>query len=458
MKYSDFAVCLISAICLLSAGALAAEIPVPVEETDVIPLTDNIIIHERLDIHNGGRIEGHGIDILSNGNLVICFEDDPAGIGAAWTIFDISGNPVIPELRGVQRPDLTEPALSGMFAPRIKANPYGEGFLFGVTYFDWVGKDNPQNIISPEHMVLDIDDAPLIQVLNEDGSYARPAFCPLELEYLQRPGAIWLTGVGYLSDGNLAVAYRDRQVHDETEVFNLEGAAALILANIVSQEGKIVHAPVMVQDYPESVDSWYGLAAGKNAFGVHYESFRGNFLRFYDLQLKPLTPVISLGSHLSMIAGRGDTEGWCANVQDTFLFASAKHRSIDFVRLNPLKSAEVHPARLDRVTGDIVLGQLHAAMDAAGNYAFVYEYHKGLHPELKSEIVAEIFDAQGEKLHGPFYVSSIKTEEIVAFDNFPKVAFRDGILAVIWRDRNTNLLDYNELALRVFRVPLTGER
>ena len=102
MKYSDFAVCLISAICLLSAGALAAEIPVPVEETDVIPLTDNIIIHERLDIHNGGRIEGHGIDILSNGNLVICFEDDPAGIGAAWTIFDISGNPVIPELRGVR--------------------------------------------------------------------------------------------------------------------------------------------------------------------------------------------------------------------------------------------------------------------------------------------------------------------------------------------------------------------
>ena len=137
-------------------------------------------------------------------------------------------------------------------------------------------------------------------------------------------------------------------------------------------------------------------------------------------------------------------------------FASAKHRSIDFVRLNPLKSAEVHPARLDRVTGDIVLGQLHAAMDAAGNYAFVYEYHKGLHPELKSEIVAEILMLRVETAWSILRILD-KNRGDRCFD-LSKVAFRDGILAVIWRDRNTNLLDYNELALRVFRVPLTGER
>ncbi len=385
------------------------------------------------------------------------WEDDLAEIGAGWVMFDSEGHPITKGIRSFQKQDGSYPALNGMYAPKLKANPFGSGFLFGAAYFDWHGKEAPQNRIPNYADPFEIDDnGPVIQRVRNDGEFERSFMTGLPMEFLKRTGPVRLSDVGYLSDGNIVAVYHDMQKQDGPELYNLPHAKSLVLASVMNPKGKILHGPAAVQERDADGNIWHGLAAGQGHFGVRFEAEGGNHCRFFTNRLEPLTKEIQI--HLKdyfLLDSRGEGVGWCGNDQDRYLMVE---------RVFDMACAVVYNERGKNILGDIPIipkdgifwWRCDGAIDEKGNFICVFEYApvKSKQDRIhRSVIAARIFDAKGQPNTPFFKITSIPYEDCVTRDIEPRIAWRNGLIAVVWCDRNTNLTENHQLALRIFRAP-----
>src|SRR5437667_12245079 len=153
----------------------------------LIPKTTTFYVNTNY-FNNGGG-ESPGIAIAANGNVIIGWEDDGSGIAdfeAVWSLFDGNGNlltpaTVITNFDGTAsitntylsyfRPNGTPTPGAYAFAPKIKANLFGNGIGMGAVAYDPIGSE----IGYLEAINQDdggFGDFPAVQILNNDGTPA----------------------------------------------------------------------------------------------------------------------------------------------------------------------------------------------------------------------------------------------------------------------------------------------
>ena len=338
--------------------------------------------------------------------------------------------------------------------------------MFGVTNFDWTGSLYKGNLWKPFDRLFGSDDGPCVQLVDSNGNYSGQTFFGFPQSFLERPGKVRLSDGGFLSDGNLVFIAEDRQNLDGSELYNLEPKSLgvhgldindrLVLGSIVSRQGKVLNGPFLIQQAEinkKYSTIWHGLAIGNGHFGVRYEA-NGVKIRFFHNDGTPLTDEIPLQNEMSH-GGRGDRSGWKGNGRDDYLLVTptGDHRVFASV-MNQFGKPKYPSIPIDSISN---YGSCDGDIDPEGNFIVVADYFPG-EPNIdkdRSVTCARFFNWDGTAKTLPFYLTSVKPEDWVVNDGFPRVAMRCGLAVVMWMDRNTNLPEKGkrEIGLRIFKTP-----
>lgn len=444
-----------SLLSLLIFSCIAGEIyadPVSPEEAGVIPLTPNLILYQfSKDYARGGQPT---IAILDNGNIAAAWQDNGSGIGGGWILLNEKGEILKKTIRSMQKGDGTPTAMEGMYFPLVSANQFGGGFLYGATYYDWSGRLHAENRMEKWEKRFGEENAPLIQRIDSNGEFLGSCFLGLPEDFVARKGQIRLADVGYLSDGNIALLAEDMQDRDGPELFNLPKANRVAIACIVNPSGQLLRGPIALHQSDKTSDNgviWYGLAMGEKGFGARF-NLESAFIRFFDNRLTPLSDDIPLSREFAE-GGRGENIGWHGNGKNEFLVTSKCSSTLYFQIFNSRGTPKFEPHKLDQ-TG-IYSERCDGAIDPDGRFV-VAGLFLPTDPALdgtRTAIAARYFNPDGTPITPPFWVSSIPMEDWAMQDIFPRIALRDGRLAVVWLDKNTNLPRAPELAVRIFQLP-----
>ena len=446
---------MITFLLLFYATLLSAQ-PVSMEKAGVVPLSDAILLNRTASIPFGGSVENFSICILNENRIVIAWEDVDAQLGGGWMMLDKTGKTLHQKLRTFIKPDGTEALISGLHSPFLHANMFGEGFLFGVSFFDWIGSLHPGNLWKPFDRMFGSDDGPCVQLIDSNGNYIDQVFFGFPQTLLEHPGKFRLSDAGFLSDGNLVLIAEDRQNMDGHELYGLEESDRVVLGTIVSRQGKILNGPFLIQSADTNKSHsviWYGLGVGNGHFGVRYDA-NGVKYRFFKNDGFPFSNEISLPDEFNR-DGRGEDCGWRGNGKDSYLLVTkTAGYSVSALVMDQYGKQKFNPVRIDsmanygadRCDGDI---------DSAGNFIMVADYLPG-EPDINKDravICVRFFNRDGTPKTMPFYLTSVKPEDWIVNDTRPRVAMRHGLAVVMWRDRNTNLPEKYELGLRIFKTP-----
>ncbi len=447
----------IFALALMAPVSVFAE-PVSVTDAGVTALTDNIVLNDDNPIINGGGLESIGVAILSNGNVIIGWEDDDADIAAGWVMIDSAGNRVTTDILAYANDDGTPTAANGGWGPKIHANLYGDGATFASSFWDWIGADDPLNKI-PSLEQIGSDDEPAIQIINNDGTFNGAIIPGFSIDFLQRDGAIRVGDAELLSNGNIVVIGEDRQADDGPNL-GLPNADRVVIGGIVAPDRTVIAGPIAVQQADARGEMWHGVATDQNGFGVRY-SADGVKIRFFDNDLNPLTDEIALEGDLNS-GGRGDDTGWHGNGNGDYLLATQTGKRCIATVFDNTGQMKFDPIDADEPDPDfgIGAGRVDGAIDENGNFVLVYkdtslfDYFEDI-----SIIAARFFNADGTPFTPPFVVSSAASDLDAALANFayidsePRVAMRNGLVAVAWQDGNMNELGIQETVVRIFESP-----
>src|SRR2546430_2053765 len=148
--------------CVLSVVAQTP--PGAPEDNGLIPKTDTIYINVPPVSPNNGKTESLGVAIGQNGNVLVGWEDDGDGFfdtESIWTMFNSSGVSVTPDtpqssldpayagqsvtnrfLSYFRKDGSATPGISS-WGPKIKANPFSDGFGMGATSYG-LGTEVPE--------------------------------------------------------------------------------------------------------------------------------------------------------------------------------------------------------------------------------------------------------------------------------------------------------------------------
>ncbi len=446
--------------CLLLLDLLVREgmaKPVSPDEAGIIPLTSNLIFYRfGKEYPRGGQ---PNIAILDNNNVVVAWQDNTYNIGAGWILLNPEGEVRHQEIRSLRKEDGMRTALHGMYFPLVAANLFGSGFLFGVTFFDWHGVSDPANRMPRWENQFQEENTPLLQQIDSMGDYLGSCFLGFSEEFLSRKGQIRLADLGYLSDGNIVAIAEDQQDRDGPDLFQLPKADRVAIAGLLGPDGTLLRGPVAINQSDRTKSTgllWYGLAIGQDGFGVRYD-VESPKIRFFDNRLNPISEEITLPRELTG-GGRGENVGWHGNGKDAFLLVSPStteiyHTDLYYQVFDSRGNPKFAPHEMD--TDGYYCGRCDGAIDPDGNFVTVGLYlpvEPGLDTS-RSAVVARYFNPDGTPKTPTFWVSAIPAEDWAAQDIFPRIALRNGLLAVVWLDRNTNLERTPELAVRIFRLP-----
>ncbi len=446
-------------VCVL--GFLIAStvhgVPVPLPQSGVVALTDNIILNPG-DM-NGGTVESLGVTILSNGSVLTGWQDNQAVIGTCWLLVDSQGNRVAGPL-AFAKPDGSPTGLNGGWGPKMHCNDWGPGVLFGSAFWDFDGTTQPENYMESLAFLGGVDSTPAVQMINNDGTFNGHIVLPYPTDFILREGAMRIGDAGILSNGNIVVFGEDRQAGDGPDLFGLPNADRVIIMGIVQPDGTIVKPPVAVQTTDARGEMWHGCAVFEGGFAARYTA-GPVCLRFYSNDGTPTTNQIDLSTVDPLInqGGRGDSAGFHANPKGDCLIVNQTGGRCIAAVFN--KNGTVKVPAFDVDTPDFQYGlgadRVDGAIDENGNFLAVWRdmSYPGVDFAPGTGLIAcRFFNADGTPATPSFIVTSASTENwFTSEDRRPRASMRNGVAAIGWEDSNTNLLGVREMVLRLFRSP-----
>lgn len=420
-----------------------------------MPLTENLIVHRINGFPNGGRLENPAITIVDNNNIVAGWQDDLSNVGAGWILLNQQGNILTKNIQSFIKPDKNTPSLNGMFFPILKANLFSSGFLFGATYFDWQGNLHPANRLSPWDSFFGSENRPVIQRLQSDGNYEGTMFLGVPPDIAMKKGSIRLADIEILSNGNSIMVAEAAQENDGPHVFGMNWAKKKVLASLFDSQGCLLRGPVSLLQNPSSQTDgriWHGAAAGKDHFGVRYHTDSPK-IRFFKNDLTPLTDEIPLQNELNS-GGRGEDTGWHGNGKDKYLLVTIRDNRIYAAVFDEKGRPAFKTVDIDSNpnTGGFFNERCDGAIDEQGNFVTVGSYSSSAETN-RVVIAARFFNSDGTPKTPLFYLTAVKPEDWVSTDIRPRITLRNGLMAVVWLDKNTNLSGAYELAIRLFHSP-----
>lgn len=500
MKYAILLSAAVAAAIVLPGSAQT--LPGAPENNGLTPKTATGFVNgtNSYSINNFGT-ESLSIDIANNGNMIVGWEDDGGGlqdIESVWTLLDSNGNlitsPTVVSNRSTlgalgtlevttniflsyYRSDNTSiPGYTG-WGPKVKANRFGNGFGMGALPWE-IGLEVPELYVINEDSggpPPASDDFVCVQLLNNDGTPLRPGIIngitnlgivTFADEDVQPAGAIRIGGWDYLSSGNILIVGDSRQAADRALTGQTNGNVPVY--RIVTPGGIQVKGYSAISSTPDAGGiSRNGAAVTASGFAVRWQGLNGQaYVRLFDNSGTPTSVNLSLtnltGHAQAGGGGDGSNHGMSSNGKDAYVISSDYNidgtNGIWVTVLNA--NGTVRWSR--DVASDMVLSLVQAssaAIDESGQVVVVFSsitdagYARG--------VMGRRFNAAGNPVGGTFYISEIEVPDPALFPSTdPKVAWRNGKIAVTWISRNypdPSLTGATVIAYRLFVAsPLPG--
>jgi hypothetical protein len=435
--------------------------------------------------------------MANNGHVLVGWEDDGTDINhflGVWTLLDGNGNLITPMTVQTNR-DITgdlptleattnqylsffrsdntaTPGFPGGWGPKVRANRFGDGMGMGA--MPWaIGLEIPE--------LFDInedaggpppasDDFPCVQLLNNDGTPLRLGpingitnlgIVTLADADVQPAGAIRLGGWEYLSSGNILIVGESRQNDDWALTGQASGRTPVY--RIVTPAGLQVKGYSAVSATPEPNNiGRNGAAATANGFAIRWQGAGGATVRLFDNAGNPTSTNLDLatltGHPEASGGGDGAGSGINSNGKDAYVLVGDFGGTTVWVTV---LNADGSVRWSRNAADDKVLSGLSgtsAAIDEAGQVIVMFSASPDL--GLPQAIMGRRFDAAGNAVGATFYAGETEIPDLVnpplyASDS-PKVAWRDGTIAVAWFSKNyvdPSLQSFKTIAYRLF---LTG--
>ena len=491
----------LAAGCLMAASAAYAGVTnvtvVNPERVGLLPRTGTIDVNT--NINYGAANTTKWLDITANHNVAVCWSDtgtaatDFKSLNLVWTLYDSNGVKLIPptvitnRTAAVGDTTLTNTALSYFRpdgtptpgnvggVPRIRANRFGDGFLFGGRA-DRIGLEVPALLAvntdlssggNPITTVSGSSGFPAVQLLNNDGTPGLGIVNGCTDAEAEANGNVWPHGIEYLSNGNIVIVMESRQ---DTELVARFGGPANdrhVTYRVVTPSGTVVKAYSLVSEKLTRTEL-YGVGVGvmANGFAIRWSDRTladavnkvTGTIRFFDNDGNPLTGDINqaeaVGTYLGLGAGvksqiggnggRGDSVGWHGNGVDAFVNVCIGDQEGVFGQpyvtvYNTDGTVRWHRAVAD--TGETnYCEQPDAAIAPDGRVVVVMDDRKPaeINDQNNRLIIGRIFDRDGNPMGPCFYVSERENPFTATKDGLrPKVAWRDNLIAVTWGSSNS---------------------
>jgi hypothetical protein len=451
---------LYSLAALGCAMAWGQAVPGAPQDNGLTPKTDTLYVNRKtleIDQINNGNTESLGVAIANGGNVIVGWEDDGDGlqdIEAVWTMYDSAGNSITPNT------ETTSVALGGSvttkflsyfradgsavhgwqsWGPKIKANLFGDGVGMGATSF---GLDQEVPALAGYYGDGN-GDYPAVQLLSNNGQPVRILVGVSEAFAVRDPGNIRIGDWEYLSNSNVVIVGESRQNADLVDVFGGSDPWRHVIFRILDPAGNVVKAETLVSESPNFVgnaEMWHGAGVTANGFAIRYKAHNGPVVvRMFDNAGNPTTGDLVLadltGHPEAGGGGRGDGAGFHGNGRDAYVAVCSYGPGAWVTVLNA--DGTVRWSR--NVADDLSLvsvGRTDAAIDRDGNVIVVFG-GKYSPDNVYETVMGRRFDAAGNPVGGTFYVSEKEAPELSPFQaNNPRVAWRNGQVAVVWESKN----------------------
>ncbi|MDA1272910.1 MAG: hypothetical protein O2960_02495 [Verrucomicrobia bacterium] len=426
---------------------------------------------------NNGSTESTGVAIAANGNVLIGWEDDSSGLidfEAVWTLFSPSGTWLTPDTQiksqdpafagetitskylSYFRADKSPVAGRTSWGPKIKANIFGDGIGMGATSFEL-------GLEIPELAGINLDaggggDFPAVQLLTNDGAPIR-IVTGLSDADAEPAGDVRIGDWDYLSNGNIVIVGESRQESDLVDRFGGAAPNRHAVYRIVDANGNEVKALSAVSELSDArVEIWHGVGVTKNGFGIRFSYGGRATVRLFDNAGNPTTGNLDLGTltkkEIAAGGGRGDGTGFHGNGNDAYVVVNSgpDENAVPQVWVTVLNADGTVRYSKGAIDDWTLLGsdRVDAAIDPSGKVVVVLADSSGTFGAFRV-ILGRLLDAQGNPMGSTFFVSE-KEDDFTAFaeSRRPRIAWRNGFVAIIWESRNSPESAERVLALRLF--------
>lgn len=470
-------ICYITALStIVSLNVIAQDAPITAEEAGITPLSDTIYVNP-LSTVNNGSVESLGVDITSNEDVVVGWEDDGDGLtdfSACWTLYGIDGTHLTPatEITTTQsnetitlpflsyfRADGTATPNNTSWGPKIKSNKFGEGFGIGATSFSL-------GLEIDELFDINVDaggggDFPGVQLLNNDGTPIR-TISGLSDEDAEPEGDVRIADWDYLSNGNIVIVGESRQESDLVNRFGGSAPNRHGVYKILTANGDEVKELSLVSELSDArVEMWHGAAVTANGFALRFSYNGRTTVRMFDNNGEPTTGNIDIGTltgdEFTSQGGRGDGAGLDGNGIDSYALVNTADIGGNKATFLTVLNADGTLRYTREATDDFEFSnsdRVDVAIAATGEAFVVFDDNDVTTLSFRV-IQVRGFDASGEPLIPTFYVSERAEEtdlaSILGGAIQPRIAIRGNKGAVVWESSNTDE-SVSVVALRTFQI------
>lgn len=441
-----------------SAGAFGQDITGTVESNQLAARSATFYVNTSATINNAST-ESLGVAITASGDVVIGWEDDADNeaelnyLGAVWTLYSSGGVAVTPDATITSNlgGEITSKFLSYFRAdkspipgntawgPKIKANPFGDGFGMGATVYALGGE-------VPAWADWDAGgDWPGVQLLSS-GSEPLGIVSGVPADYGAVSGNIRIGDWDYLSNGNIVVVGESNQGDDLVNKYGGAAAGKHVIYRLVTPAGQEVKAVSLVSEVPSVAEMWHGAAVTANGFAIRFGLGGRGTVRLFDNAGNPTSANIDLGTlaanELAAQGGRGDGIGFHGNGKDAYVCATTGTdgegaRQVWVTVLNADGTLRYSKAATPGVPLSNV-GRVDAAIDESGRVFVVFGGQTaGDNPNFPL-IIGALLKPDGSPVDQPFFVSE-KEGPLEAFyeSRNPRIAVRQDAFAVVWESQNS---------------------
>ncbi|HXJ76858.1 MAG TPA: hypothetical protein VNM37_28630, partial [Candidatus Dormibacteraeota bacterium] len=342
----------------------------------------------------------------------------------------------------------------------MHANLFGNGIGMGATAFE-IGLEIPE--LADINLQADGSpgDFPTVQLLNNDGSplnsHVLTGYSDADADVV---GDVRVGDWEYLSDGNIVIVAESRQQSDLVDRFGGTAGGNHAAFRIVRPDGSEVKGLTLVSDAPVANSIWGGVGVVRGGFAVRFDQ-GGARVRLFRNDGTPITENLNMASLTGNSAigegGRGDSTGFHGNGADAYVMANTGLDQADQVRKAWITVLNADGTlRYSRaVSDDVPLSssdRVDAGIDSSGRAIAVYDDAAGTANNVRL-VRGRLFNADGTPGGSTFYVSEVETPSSVTFEaSGPRVALRNGRVAIIWETANNPTTTSRVVAGRLYRI------
>ncbi len=456
--------------------------PARPEDEGVIPLTDAKDLNTDV-VSSDDNLEQIDVDITSDDQIIICWEDDSAGIAAGIRVYDmnLTNRPWADDYEGNNVSsyyfDDGEPTDDNSgWGPKVKANYFGDGFGMGSSA--WGFPENSGRLVESLSDLMKDDegrgpDSPCVQIYQADMTPILPIICGITDEFAQPQGSVRIADWCYLSNGNIAIAGESHQNDAHPQLLGMSQRERAVTLAVLKLGKQFPDAVSRLHEADGRHEMQHGLAPLADGFVARFNIrdsgvFLRAFLRYFANDGKPITGDIDLrqfsfvskdGLEVAGVlsyGGRGDSVGFDSNARDRVVLSVAD--DIDGIPGHEIY-AGVFDAQGNLITGPIYVNEGYPENDAVrcdaaiatdGSFIIVWDDIYGLFGD--EMVLARIFHPDGAPATRIFSIDNrfdhITNKDIPEGVRFrirgsqpgisrrPRVTWRDNLIVVAWESTN----------------------